>query len=341
MRTAVVAVLTGLVSAAAVSGIILGTGIGDEDNQSRPVAVGAAPAAAPSLRDVFTRAQRAIVRVDARPPGTPIPSGPPTRADGVATGTGFVIDSAGSIVTNDHVAAGGSKVSVRFGEHGKRVDARVIGRDPSTDLALLRIDAKAAAFTPLALGDSHGVHVGDPAIAIGNPFGLERSLTLGVVSATDREIDAPNGTTIRGVVQTDAAINPGSSGGPLLDADGRVIGVNSQAREGASGIGFAVPVDTLKKRLPDLRSGKRPQQPFLGVSLGSGARIADLEPGGPAADAGLRRGDTIVSLDGRPVRAPGDVAAAVQRRRVGDRVTVVVRRGGRRITVRATLARRP
>jgi S1-C subfamily serine protease len=339
MRTAVVAVVTGLVSAAAVSGIILGTGIGDED-QGSPRIAAAAPAGGPSLRDVFARAQRAIVRVDARPPGTPIPSGPPTRDDGVATGTGFVIDRDGSIVTNDHVAAGGSKVSVRFGEHSKRIDARVVGRDPSTDLALLRVDPRAAAFTPLPLGDSRSVRVGDEAIAIGNPFGLERSLTLGVVSATDREIDAPNGTVIRAVVQTDAAINPGNSGGPLLDADGRVIGVNSQAHEGASGIGYAVPVDTLKKVLPSLRSGKRPQQPFLGVSVGSGARIEAVEPGGPAASVGLRRGDAIVSLDGRAVRAPGDVAAAVARRRVGDRVTVVVRRGGRRVTVRAVLGRR-
>ena len=341
MRTVVVAVLTGLVSAVAVSGIILGTGIGDDGDDSRPVAAGPASAGAPSLRDVFARAQRAIVRVDARPPGTPIPSGPPTRDDGVATGTGFVIDGDGSIVTNDHVAAGGPKVSVRFGEHGKRLDARVVGRDPSTDLALLRIDPRAAKFAALPLGDSRSVRAGDPAIAIGNPFGLERSVTLGVVSATDREIDAPNGSTIRGVVQTDAAINPGSSGGPLLDGDGRVIGVNSQAREGASGIGFAVPVDTLKKLLPDLRSGKRPQQPFLGVSLGSTARIVGLEQGGPAADAGLRRGDAIVSIDGRAVGTPRDVSAEVQRRRVGDRVTVVVRRGNRRITVRAKLEPRP
>ena len=341
MRTVLVAVTSGLVSAAAVAGIILGTGVGDDDHESRPGAAVAAPAGAPSLRQVFAAAQRAIVRVDARPPGTPIPSGPPTREDGVATGTGFVIDSDGSIVTNDHVAAGGSKVSVRFGEHGKRIDARVVGRDPSTDLALLRIDPHAARFAPLPLGDSGAVRVGDPAIAIGNPFGLERTLTLGVVSATDREIDAPNGSPIRDVVQTDAAINPGSSGGPLLDAGGRVIGVNSQAREGASGIGFAVPVDTLEKLLPALRGGKRPQQPFLGVSLGSSARIADLEPGGPAADAGIRRGDLIVSVDGRDVRAPRDVAAAVQRHRVGDRVTVVVRRGGRRVTVQAKLERRP
>ena len=184
----------------------------------------------------------------------------------MATGTGFVIDSDGSIVTNDHVAAGGSKVSVRFGERGKRIDARVVGRDPDTDLALLRIDPKRADFDALSLGESNAVRVGDAAIAIGNPFGLERSLTLGVVSATDREIDAPDGRPIRDAVQTDAAINPGNSGGPLLDATGRVIGVNSQGR--AAGIGFAVPVDTLKRVLPQLRRGgrKATRRAFLGIT---------------------------------------------------------------------------
>jgi putative serine protease PepD len=185
------------------------------------------------------------------------------------------------------------------------------------------------------------VRIGDAAIAIGHPFGLERSLTLGVVSATDREIDAPDGSQIKDVIQTDAAINPGNSGGPLLDASGRVIGINSQGRGGGSGIAFAVPVDTLEKVLPTLRSGKRPQRPYLGVSVDAGGRIGSVVRGGPADDAGLRRDDTIVSIDGRAVRSPGDVAAAVQRHRVGDRVTVVVRRSGKGLTVRAKLGRRP
>src|SRR3954454_17893105 len=337
MRTAVTATIAGLVSAVAVAVLILATGIGDEEAQPPP-AVSAPAAAAPSVRDIFRSAQRAIVRIDARPPGTRIPSGPPREDDGVATGTGFLIDEDGSIVTNDHVAAGGSKISVRFGEHGRRIDAKVVGRAPGTALALLRIDPKAARFDPLPLGDSKSVRVGDEAIAIGNPFGLERTLTLGVVSATDREIDAPDGTPIKNAVQTDAAINPGNSGGPLLDAEGRVIGINSQGRGGASGIAFAVPVTTLERVLPQLRKGRKVERAFLGLSTaGDGRRVADVVRGGAAQKAGVREGDVIVSVDARPARGPGDVADAVQRRKPGDRVVVVVKRGDRELTLRVTL----
>ena len=212
MRTALVAVIAGVVSAVVVGALFLAF---DDDEDPAPVTTSAAPApGAPSVRQVFERAQRGIVRVDARPRGRRIPSGPPRRDDGVATGTGFVIDDSGLIVTNDHVAAGGDHVSIRFEEDDRRIDARKVGRDPSTDLALLRIDPEAARFDPLPLGESDDVHVGDTAIAIGHPFGLERSLTLGVVSSTEREIDAPNGFEIEGAVQTDAAVNPGNSGGP-------------------------------------------------------------------------------------------------------------------------------
>ena len=341
MRTALIAIVAGLVSAVAVAGLFLAIGVGDDDDDAATTVTAAGAPAQPSIREVYQQAERGIVRVDARPPGTPIPSGRPREDDGVATGTGFVIDDDGSIVTNDHVADGGSKVSVRFGEHGKRIDARVIGRDPATDLALLRIDPKQADFEPIPLGDSKKVRVGDAAIAIGNPFGFERTLTLGVVSATDREIDAPDGTPIRNVVQTDAAINPGNSGGPLLDAAGRVIGVNSQGR--ASGIAFAVPVDTLERVLPRLRRGRGRaiERPFLGVSTaGDGRRVVEVVPNGAAARAGVREGDVIVSVDGRPARGQGDVARAVQRRKPGDRIVVVVRRGDREVTLRARLGTR-
>jgi putative serine protease PepD len=342
MRTALIALAAGLIAAIAVSGVILGAGVGDDDGGTDAPAIAASSGTA-SVRTIFERASNGIVRIDARPPGTPIPSGPPREDDGVATGTGFVIDADGSIVTNDHVAAGGSRVSVRFGAHGRRIDARVVGRDPSTDLALLRIDPKRApSIATLPLGDSKSVHVGDPAIAIGNPFGLERSLTLGVVSSTDRQIDAPDGgTRIDHVVQTDAAINPGNSGGPLLDGAGRVIGVNSQGRGGSSGIGFAVPVDTLKRVLPALRSGKRPRRPFLGLSIGrNGTDVAQVVPGGAADKAGVRRGDAIASVDGRPTRSPADVARVVARHKPGETVAVVVRRDGRERTLRATLGTR-
>ena len=340
MRTAITAIVAGLVSAVVVAVAILAAGVGDDDDQPAPAAATTA-LGAPSVRAIFQRAQRAIVRIDARPPGTRIPSGPPREDDGVATGTGFAIDDDGSIVTNDHVAAGGPKISVRFGEKGKRIDAKVVGRDPGTDLALLRIDPKAADFAPLPLGDSKSVRVGDEAIAIGNPFGLERTLTLGVVSSTDRKIDAPDGTPIKNAVQTDAAINPGNSGGPLLDAEGRVIGVNSQGRGGASGIAFAVPVDTLERVLPQLRKGRRVERAFLGVSTaGDGRRVAEVVRGAAAQKAGVREGDVIVSVDGRAARGAGDVAEAVRRRKPGDRVVVVVRRGDRELTLRATLGSR-
>jgi S1-C subfamily serine protease len=342
MRTALVALIAGLTAAVSVSAIILGAGIGDDDGGTDAPAV-VASSGGPSVRQIFERAQRGIVRIDARPPGTPIPSGPPREDDGVATGTGFVVDHQGSIVTNDHVAAGGSKVSVRFGEHGKRIDARVVGRDPSTDLALLRIDPKRAGdIAALPLGQSKQVHVGDPAVAIGNPFGLERSLTLGVVSSTDRQIDAPGGGKIDHVVQTDAAVNPGNSGGPLLDGAGRVIGINSQGRGGGSGIAFAVPVDTLKRVLPALRSGKRPAaKAFLGVSTGQGGtRVQQVVRGGSAQKAGIRRGDVIVSVDGRRTRAPEDLVRAVARHKPGETAVVVVRRGDRELTVRAKLGTR-
>ena len=342
MRTALVALVAGLVSAVAVSGVILGAGIGDDDEGTDSPAITAA-SGAPSVRAIFDRAERGIVRIDARPPGRRIPSGPPREDDGVATGTGFVIDDDGSIVTNDHVAAGGSKVSVRFGTRDRRIDARVVGRDPSTDLALLKIDPKRARdIGALPLGDSKRVEVGDAAIAIGHPFGLERSLTLGVVSSKDREIDAPGGGKIEDVVQTDASINPGNSGGPLLDGEGRVIGINSQGRGGGSGIAFAVPVDTLKRVLPALRAGKRPAaRPFLGVSTGDdGTRVVEVVGGGAAARAGIRRGDVIVSVDGSRTRTPGDVARVVGRQKTGDTVAVVVRRGDRELTVRAKLGTR-
>jgi S1-C subfamily serine protease len=241
MKSIVIAALVGALAGAGAAVVL-----DDDPPAPRPAPTTAAADAPPPLGAVFQRSRRALVRVDARPPGTPVPKGRPSRDDGVATGSGFLIDRDGSIVTNEHVVAGGSVVSVRFRAGAPRIRARVVGRDRDTDIALLRIPAaRVRDARPLPLGSSSGVRVGDPAIALGNPLGLERTLTLGVVSATDREIEAPSGEQIEDVVQTDASINPGSSGGPLLDARGRVIGVSSQAE--AAGIGYAVPVDTLKR----------------------------------------------------------------------------------------------
>jgi S1-C subfamily serine protease len=344
------AVVGGIVSALAVSAALLATGaLDDDDDEGVPVRGAAATKGTP-LRELFQRARRGVVLVEARKPGTPPPSGRPRRGDGVATGSGFVIDERGYVVTNDHVVAGGSKVTVGFSRKDEQ-DARVVGRDASTDLALLQVGREQADdFTPLPLGSSAAVRVGDSAIAIGNPLGLERTLTAGVVSATDRQIDAPNGVSIQGAVQTDAAINSGNSGGPLLNDAGEVIGVNSQG--GGEGIAFAVPVDTVKDVVAALRRYGRVRRGYLGVSTAPAARrssgparggalITAVSRGGPAAKAGLREGDVIVELGGRPVRSPSALARAVVRRRPGETIPVRAARRDRRITLRAELAERP
>jgi putative serine protease PepD len=330
------AAVAGVVSAVAVSGVLLATGaIDDDESAPRPSST---PARTTPLTEIYERARTGVVLVEARRPGTPRPSGPPRRGDGIATGSGFAIDD-GYVVTNDHVVTGRSEVTIGFNRRDER-KAEVVGTDPSTDLALLRV--KRDDFRALPLGDSGSVRVGDAAIAIGNPFGLDRTLTAGVVSGTDREIDAPNGAPIVDAVQTDAAINSGNSGGPLLNESGEVIGVNSQSR--GDGLSFAVPVDTVKRVVADLKRDGRVRHAFLGVSTAEarrGARVVDLTSGGPADDAGVREGDVIVELGGRTVRSRSDVARAVERRQPGDRVEVVVTREGRRVTVRAELAERP
>ncbi len=254
-------------SAIAVLAVLFATGnLYEEDRESTGISASAKPArTAAALPDVYERSRRSVVLIDHRPPGVRPRRGPPRRNDGIATGSGLVIDAKGHIVTNHHIVAGRGKTTVRLDADAGPVDATVVGRDPGTDLALLKIAPAddARRLNPLRLGDSDAVRVGDAAIVIGNPFGLERSLTAGVVSATDRRIDAPNGSKIADAVQTDAPINPGNSGGPLLDAAGRVIGVISQAR--GDGIGFAVPVDTVKRVVSKLRrNGRTPGRPPRG-----------------------------------------------------------------------------
>jgi S1-C subfamily serine protease len=351
------AIAAGIAAALVVSGVFLAAGAFEDEPDERPAS--ASPATTDdSARAVYARSRGGVVLIDHRPPGTPPRTGPPTREDRIATGTGFVIDGDGHIVTNAHVLPGRGTTTVQTGGERDPIRARIVGRDPSTDLALVKVDPRAAGkLTPLPLGDSGAVRVADEVLAIGNPFGLERTLTVGVVSATDRTIDAPNGAQIRRAVQTDAAINQGNSGGPLLDATGRVIGVNSQGR--ASGIAFAVPVDTVEEVVAALRRDGRVTRAYLGVSTTSltaelarerglpvrgGALVTGVEGGGPAARAGVRGGtrdgDVIVSLDGRAVRRPEDVADAVERQRPGDTVEIVVQRGRSRVTLRAELAER-
>jgi S1-C subfamily serine protease len=301
----------------------------------------------------------------------------PQEQRGEATGSGFVIDNAGTILTNAHVVNGATKVAVQF-EDKQSVEAKILGKDESTDLALLKVDPEGLRLVPLTLGSSGGVEVGDPAIAIGNPFGLERTLTTGVISAVQRTIQAPNSFEIDDVLQTDAPINPGNSGGPLIDATGKVIGINSQiatagsgssGSSGSVGIGFAVPIDTAKQIIPDLKRSGRVDRGYLGVDaltvdktlkdivpVGHGALVQKVAPGGPADRAGIRAGDLSATLDNRPIQLGGDIIikvagkdirtdndlqAAAADRTSGERVKVTLVRSGKTKTVEVTLGERP
>jgi S1-C subfamily serine protease len=310
-----------------------------------------------------------------RTQASPFDFGLPQEQQGEATGSGFVIDKAGTILTNAHVVNGATKVTVQFADK-KTVVAKVLGKDESTDLALLKVDPAGLDLAPLALGSSKGVEVGDPAIAIGNPFGLERTLTTGVISAVQRTIQAPNNFQIDDVLQTDAPINPCNSGGPLIDATGKVIGINSQIATGGNGsngsvgIGFAVPIDTAKKIIPELRQSGRVDRGYLGIGsltvdktladlnlpVDHGALVQSVTPGGPADKAGIRAGDLsatldnhaiqlggdiITKIDGKEIRTRDDLEAAVVNRKSGDRVKVTLIRQGKTKTVEVTLGERP
>ncbi|MGH2898188.1 MAG: S1C family serine protease, partial [Solirubrobacteraceae bacterium] len=269
-----------------------------------------------------------------------------------ASGTGFVIDSNGTIVTNAHVVEGAGQVRVRFDDASAGVDAEVLGRDASSDLAVLRVDpATTQNVKPLALADSDSVRVGDLAVAIGYPLGLDRTATAGIISGVGRAIKAPNGFSIDKVIQTDAPINPGNSGGPLLDGAGRVIGVNSQiATAGGSGgnvgIGFAVPSNTVRQVVPRLRAGGAISRPYLGIqsqasTVLQGAAVAEVYPGTPADRGGVLVGDVIRKVDGQAVQAPEDISSAIEGRRPGDAITIEVQRAGGQKTLRLTLGTRP
>jgi S1-C subfamily serine protease len=259
---------------------------------------------------------------------SPFGFGGESQQQGTATGSGFVINNDGTILTNYHVVENAVKVTVGF-EHGKTVEAKVIGKDPSNDLAVLRIPTEGLTLHPLTLGDSGKAQVGDPVLAIGNPFNLDRTLTTGVVSALQRHLTSPNGFTIDNVLQTDAPINPGNSGGPLLNIAGEVIGINSQIETGGSsgsvGIGFAVPINTAKTELSQLEKGGTVRGAYLGVStltvdgslsalnlpVKNGALVETVEAGTPAAKAGIHAGNLEVQLSGGKVAVGGDIIVKV------------------------------
>ena len=333
----------GTVSAVVVAAVLLGTGLAGGNKDSPSVAAAPAPPAVTAsdrngdlVRNVYAAASPSVVNVRTQ--------------DG--TGTGFLVKSDGTIVTNAHVVGNNDQVQVRFADDGASHDAQVLGVDASTDLAVIKVDAgDAQGVKPLQLADSNHVQVGDSAIAIGYPLGLDKTATSGIISGLGREIQSPNGFSIDKVIQTDAPINPGNSGGPLLNAAGQVIGVNSQiatagGSQGSVGIGFAIPSDTVRSVIPQLEQGQQPQHAFMGLSTapspnGDGAQVGEAAPGGPAADAGLTAGDVVTKIDGKAVRSPDDVVSAVNDHKPGDKVSVTYTRNGSEHSVDVTLGQRP
>jgi S1-C subfamily serine protease len=353
--------------------------VGDEDATTviREVPAGTAESTAfrnPSgktISDIYGSAKRGVIQVLATSVASDNLFGSqPERA----LGSGFVIDKAGHVVTNYHVIEGASKVEVSFSGNDE-MPATVIGRDPSTDIAVLRIKrAQGRALTPLELGNSDVVRVGDAVVAIGNPFGLERTVTAGIVSALQREITAPNGFAIERVIQTDAAINHGNSGGPLLNADGRVIGVNSQIESdsgGNVGIGFAVPINTVKDVVSQLLESGKVDHAYIGVEMATitselasnvrlpvdqGVLIQRVRTDSPAARAGLRGGttqvvvdgesylvggDVITKADGQPIESAEQLRSVVTSKQPGDEITLEVHRQNETKEVTVKLGRQP
>ena len=304
---------------------------------------------------------------------TSSPFGFPEEQRGEATGSGFVIDEQGDILTNAHVVEGAHKIRVSF-DDDKTVDAKLVGQDASNDVALLKVKTSKSELHPLDLGDSKKVKVGDAVVAIGNPLGLDRTVTTGIVSALARELEAPNGFTIQNVIQTDAAINPGNSGGPLLDSLGRVIGINSQIATaggggGNIGIGFAVPINKAKEIADQLKKEGKVERAYLGITgVTISSAMADslnlpTDKGvlvqrvtGPAKKAGIKGGDTQVTVEGQQLFLGGDVIVQIDNKKVnsmtdvigyvdskkpGDEVSLKLQRGSKSRTVKVKLGNRP
>ena len=304
--------------------------------QTRPVVATASSDAVMSPHAVYQEAKDSVAYI----------------TTGVGTGSGFVVSSDGYIVTNAHVVEGSNgQIKAKIGD-GKTLTAKLVGEDASTDLALLKVDA--TGLKPLALGDSSTVQVGDPAYAIGNPFGLDRTLTTGVISALQRQISSPNGFSINDVIQTDAAINPGNSGGPLFNGAGQVIGVNSQIESpntsstgqgGNVGIGFAIPSNTVKTVIDQLRTTGKVSHAYLGVqtqdAARAGAQVAALTAGGPGANGGLQVGDVITALGGKTVADSSALSGLVDTHKPGDSVEVKITRNGSTKTLTVKLGQRP
>ncbi len=295
-----------------------------------------------TIADIYRETHKGVVEITVTKNGS-TPFGT-DRAQ--AGGSGFVYDDQGHIVTNEHVVDGAASISVSFST-GQTYEAQLVGSDASTDLAVLKVDAPASLLVPLALAESNDVAVGDAVVAIGSPFGLEETVTSGIVSALHRQITSPNGFAIDDAIQSDAAINHGNSGGPLLNAEAKVVGVTSQIESesgGNDGVGFAIPSDTVQPIVSQLISDGRVEHAYLGVGVETapgGARISQVRSGTPATEAGLRVGDVVTTVDGRKVTSAETLSSAIAAKKPGDTVTVTYTRAGKSDTVEVTLATRP
>jgi putative serine protease PepD len=308
---------------------------------SEPIASSSAPL---SVNQIYRRAYRGVVEITVTTSAAASPFGGSGTAK--AQGSGWVYNSSGNIVTNEHVVDGASSISVRFW-NGKTYSASVVGTDKSTDLAVIKVDAPSSELHPLSVGNSGDLQVGDGVVAIGSPFGLEETVTSGIVSALHRAIEAPNNFTINDSVQTDAAINHGNSGGPLLNAQGQVVGVNAQIRSdsgGNEGVGFAIPSSTVRSIATQLISTGKAVHAYLGVAIdatASTARIASVKAATPAAQAGLKAGDVVTAVDGTSIASGDDLTRAIDSHKPGDTITLKYRRDGSEHTVDLKLAARP
>jgi putative serine protease PepD len=322
---------------------------------SQPAAAGSAL----SVSALYERVHKGVVTIKVSTQG------------GQALGSGFVIDNAGHIVTNAHVVDGASSISVEFPD-GSTYDAELVGADASTDVAVVKVTAPSSELSPLQLGDSSAVQVGDGVVAIGSPLGLDETVTSGIVSALHRTITSPNNFAISDAIQTDAAINHGNSGGPLLDLEGQVIGINSQIQSdsgGNDGIGFAVPSNTVKSVVSQLLATGKVEHAYLGVGIATitdalaselglpaGVEVTQVTPGGPADDAGLKAadsaatvggqqfptgGDVITAVDGNKVTTSDELQSAIGAKKPGDTVSITYSRDGSQHSVQVTLGTRP
>jgi S1-C subfamily serine protease len=370
--------------AIAVGGAALLSGVGDEDDDAADGAVTQQTSSSPdrfrrdeplSLPEVYRRSEGGVVQVsvtDVVETEDPF-FGVPQQEQQRGLGSGFVIDKSGHIVTNFHVIEGADEVEVSF-SNGEEMSADVVGSDPSTDIAVLEVDANARALRVLTLGNSDQLEVGDEVVAIGNPLGYERTMTAGIVSALGRVIESPGQFQIDEVIQTDAPINSGNSGGPLLDAHGRVVGVNTQIASvsgGNIGLGFAVPINTVKDVVAQLIDKGRVEHAWLGVTtqeidedvydmfnlpVERGLLITSVVEGSPADRAGLRGGteqatvdgttwilggDIIVEAEGTRFRTFDELRELIEGKDPGDELTLVVNRDGDERTVTVKLGRRP